>query len=287
MKNLKHSKYKNTAILFEMLVRKLTSETMTSDKTVTVEIIKKYFGKNTALSKELQLYNSLIKETIKSEAQALDFIRTCKNSHMKLNKSALRRQRYNLVKEISENFNFNKISKIRINNYKELASIYKLFEYAESDNPKELLECKSAIVDHLSGKNIKSLKLSPLLEKYKKYDKDVRLLTYKLLVDKFNTKYSSLDENQKNILNKYITHVNDSDAIKAHLERIIPDIKNSLKEQVSKIADRVTRIKVDKLSEMLCNIETIKTIKESHILTVLRYYDLIKELKQVNKWNHF
>ena len=228
MKNLKHSKYKNTAILFEMLVRKLTSETMTSDKTVTVDIIKKYFGKNTTLSKELQLYNSLIKEKIESEAKALDFIRSCKNAHSKLNKSALRRQRYNLVKEISENFDFNKISKIRINNYKELASIYKLFEYNDADNPKELLECKSSIVDHLNGKSEITLKLSPLLEKYKKYDKDVRLLTYKLLVDKFNTKYSNLDENQKDILNKYITHVNDSESIKSHLELIIPKIKKEL-----------------------------------------------------------
>ena len=140
MKNLKHSKYKNTAILFEMLVRKLTSETLTSDKTVTVEIIKKYFGKNTVLSKELQLYNSLIKESFKTEAQTLEFIRSCKAAHNKLNKSSLRRQRYNLVKEISENFDFQKISKIRINNYKELASVYKIFEYTESDNLKQLLE---------------------------------------------------------------------------------------------------------------------------------------------------
>ena len=104
MKTLKHSKYKNTAILFEMLVRKLTSETLTSDKTITVEIIKKYFGKNTVLSKELQLYNSLIKESFKTEAQSLEFIRSCKEAHTKLNKSSLRRQRYNLVKEISENY---------------------------------------------------------------------------------------------------------------------------------------------------------------------------------------
>ena len=283
MKNLKHSKYKNTAILFEMLVRKLTSETLTSDKTVTVEIIKKYFGKNTALSKELQLYNSLIKESLKSEAQALDFIRTCKNAHSKLNKSLLRRQRYNLVKEISENFDFQKVSKIRINNYKELASIYKLFEYDEVDNPKDLLECKTSIVSHLLGETKQSLKLSPLLEKYKGYKKDVRILTYKLLVDKFNSKYSGLDENQKKVLNKYITHVNDSESVKQYFEKIIPGIKSQLKEQVSLITDKATKIKVDKLSEMLCNVETIKTIKESHVLTILRYYDLIKELKQVNK----
>lgn len=282
MKNLKHSKYKNTAILFEMLVRKLTSETLTSDKTVTVDIIKKYFGKNTALSKELQLYNSLIKESLKSEAQALDFIRTCKDAHSKLNKSLLRRQRYNLVKEISENFDFQKVSKIRINNYKELASIYKLFEYDEADNPKDLLECKTSIVSHLLGETKQSLKLSPLLEKYKGYKKDVRILTYKLLVDKFNSKYSGLDENQKKVLNKYITHVNDSESVKQYFEKIIPGIKSQLKEQVSLITDKATKIKVDKLSEMLCNVETIKTIKESHVLTILRYYDLIKELKGVN-----
>ena len=282
MKNLKHSKYKNTAILFEMLVRKLTSENLTSDKTVTVDIIKKYFGKNTALSKELQLYNSLIKESLKSEAQALDFIRTCKDAHSKLNKSLLRRQRYNLVKEISENFDFQKVSKIRINNYKELASIYKLFEYDEADNPKDLLECKTSIVSHLLGETKQSLKLSPLLEKYKGYKKDVRILTYKLLVDKFNSKYSGLDENQKKVLNKYITHVNDSESVKQYFEKIIPGIKSQLKEQVSLITDKATKIKVDKLSEMLCNVETIKTIKESHVLTILRYYDLIKELKEVN-----
>ncbi len=283
MKNLKHSKYKNTAILFEMLVRKLTSETLTSDKTVTVEIIKKYFGKNTVLSKELQLYNSLIKESFKTEAQTLEFIRSCKAAHNKLNKSSLRRQRYNLVKEISENFDLQKISKIRINNYKELASVYKIFEYTESDNPKQLLECKNVIVEYMVTDTKTSNQKNIVLEKYKSHDKDVRLLAYKLLVDKFNKKYSSLDENQKQVLNKYIVHVNDTESLKIYLESILPNIKKELKEQVLKINDPVTKIKVDKLSEMLCNVKTIKTVNESHILSILRYFDLIKELKQVNR----
>ena len=283
MKNLKHSKYKNTAILFEMLVRKLTSETLTSDKTVTVEIIKKYFGKNTALSKELQLYNALIKERLNSEASALDFVRSCKETHNKLNKSLLKRQRYNLVKEISENFDFQKISKIRINNYKELASVYKLFEYNEVDNPKSLLECKTSIVNHLLGQTKTTSTTDALIETYRSHDKNVRLLAYKMLVDKFNKKYSGLNEIQKQVLNKFITHVNDSESLKQYFEKIIPVIKKQLKEQVSLITDKATKIKVDKLSEMLCNVETIKVIKESHVLTILRYYDLIKELKQVNK----
>jgi hypothetical protein len=128
-----------------------------------------------------------------------------------------------------------------------------------------------------------SNKKNIVLEKYKNHDKDVRLLAYKLLVDKFNKKYSTLDENQKNVLNKYIIHVNDTESLKLYLESILPNIKKQLKEQVSKISDPVTKIKVDKLSEMLCNVKTIKVVNESHILSILRYFDLIKELKQVNK----
>ena len=159
MKKLKHSKYRNTGILFEMLVRKLTSETMTSDKSLTIDIIKKYFGKNTELAKELQLYNNLIKEQYKSEAYALEFIRQITEARQKLNQSVLKRQRYNLVKEISKNFVFENISKTRINNYKVLASIYMLFEHSEASNPKQIMDCKTIIVEHgMPAKNNKPTK---------------------------------------------------------------------------------------------------------------------------------
>ena len=283
MKKLKHSKYKNTAILFEILVRKLTSESLTSDKSLTIDIIKKYFGKNTELSKELQLYNSLIKEQFKSEARALDFIRSCKKTHNKLNKSLIKRQRYNLVKEISENFIFDKMSKIRINNYKQIASIYKLFEYNESHNPKQMLKCKDVIVEHiLINNDTNTSKKHTVTESFKNQHKDVRLLTYKLLVDKFNKKYSGLNEAQKDLLNHYITHVNDTESLKEYIYKVIPVIKKQLKEHVKLIDDKVTKIKVNKLSEMLCDVKTIKIIKESHVLSLLRYFDLIKELKEVN-----
>ena len=283
MKNLKHSKYKNTAILFEILVRKLTSESLTSDKSVTINIIKKYFGKNTELSKELQLYNSLIKEQLNSEAKALDFIRTCKTAHNHLNKSILKRQRYNLVKEISENFDFNKISKIRINNYKTLASLYKIFEYNEVDNPKQLFECKNEVVAHMMIQETSKPTVDKVIESYKSQNQDTRLLAYKLMIDKFNKKYSGLNESQKNILNKYITHVNDTEQLKQYFGKVIPKIKKELKEQVEKTTDAATKIKVENLSKMLCNIETIKIVKESHVLSLLRYYDLLDELKRANK----
>jgi hypothetical protein len=284
MKKLKHSKYKNTGILFEMLVRKLTSETLTSDKSVTIDIIKKYFGRNTELSKELQLYNALIKEHHKSEARALDFIRTVKDAHAKLNQTVLNRQKYNLVKEISENFVFENMSKIHINNYKELASIYMLFEYTETDNPKQLMQCKNVLLEHaLPKKQVVEAK-DLVMESFSKQDKDVRLLTYKILVDKFNSTYSEvLSESQKQLLNKYITHVNDTEALREYVQQVIPKIKKRLAEHVKHIDDAVVKIKVEQLSEMLCNVETIKKIKESHILNLMRYMDLVDELNEIHK----
>ncbi len=284
MKKLKHSKYKNTGILFEMLVQKLTSETLSSNKSITIDIIKKYFGKNTELSKELQLYNALVKEQHKTEARALDFIRTVKDTHKKLNQAVLNRQKYNLVKEISENFVFENMSKIHINNYKELASIYMLFEYEETDNPKQLMQCKSVLLEHAMPKSKQTQPKDPILETFSKQPKDVRLLTYKLLVDKFNSTYSEiLSESQKQLLNKYITHVNDTEALRNYVQKVIPTIKKQLFEQSKHITDKVVKIKVEKLSEMLCNVETIKRLKESHILNLMRYMDLVDELNEIHK----
>lgn len=284
MKKLKHSKYKNTGLLFEILVRKLTSETLSSDKTITVDIIKKYFGKNTELSKELQLYNALLKEhQFKSEAQALDYIRSIKTTHSKLNQSILKRQKYNLVKEISEKFVFENMAKIHISNYKTLASVSMLFEYDETDNPKQIMECKNAIIHNTLIAERKKEYKDPIIEQFESQPKDVRLITYKLLVDKFNEKYSILDESQKQLLNKYITNVNDTVALREYIEKIIPAIKKQLAEQSKLITDKATKIKVKKLSEMLCTVENMKSIKESHVLSLLRYFDLIKELKGVHQ----
>ena len=281
MKKLKHSKYKNTGILFEMLVRKLTSETMSSDKTVTIDIIKKYFGKNTELSKELNLYNSLIKEQHKSEARALEFMRTIRESYSRLNQGELNRQRYNLVKEISENFIFDHVSKIHINNYKALASIYMLFEYKDLDNPKKLMEYKNVVLEHILLERKPKTPKNIVIEEFSKQEKDIRLLTYKLMIDKFNEKYVGLSESQKQLLNKYITNVNDTEALKEYVAKVIPVLKTRLAEQSKHITDKVTQIKVIRLSEMLCNVETMKRLNESHIVSLMRYMDLIDELNRI------
>jgi hypothetical protein len=157
-----------------------------------------------------------------------------------------------------------------------------IFEYAETANPKQLLECKNVIISH----NIVSERVQPtrdtLIEAFESQPKDMRLLSYKILVDKFNAKYSGLDESQKQLLNKYITHVNDTAALREYVQTIIPTIKLDLAKQAKTITDPATQIKVSKLSEMLCNVESMKTIKESHVLSLLRYFDLVRELKEMH-----
>ena len=281
MKKLKHSKYKNTGLIFEMLVRKLTSETLTSDKSNTIDIIKKYFGKNTELAKELHLYNSLIKEQHKSEARALEYIRSVRQAHSKINKSLLNRQKYNLVKEISEKFSFDSLSKAHINNYKVLASIYMLFEYDDNANIKQLSECKNNVLDYCLFTKRPVVEQDVITETLMHQEKDTRLLAYKIMIDKFNHKYTSLSESQKQLLNKYIVNVNDTEALREYVQHIIPKLKTSLSNHTKHITDKVTQIKVQKLSEMLCNVENIKKIKESHVLNLMRYMDLVDELNEV------
>ena len=225
----------------------------------------------------------LVKEQFRSEAQALEYIRTVKSAYSKLNQSVIKRQRYNLVKEISERFVFENMAKIHISNYKVLASINMIFENEESTNPRQLMECKNAIVNHGLIVEKREPKSDPLLEEFTKQPKDIRLLTYKIMIDNFNNKYSVLDESQKQLLNKYITHVNDTESLKEYIQVIIPTIKKDLASQAKQITDKVAKIKVAKLSEMLCNVESMKTIKESHILSLLRYFDLIRELKEMHQ----
>ena len=85
------------------------------------------------------------------------------------------------------------------------------------------------------------------------------------------------------MLNQYITNVNNTTALKEYVQTIIPTVKKHLSEHAKQITDQVTRIKVQKLSEMLCNVETMKRLKESHVLSLMRYMDLVDELKEAHR----
>ena len=281
MKSLKHSKFKNTGVLFELLVRQVTSDTLNNVDSKAIPILKKYFSKSTELAKEHNLYQMLVKEKFTSKDKAnhlIDAVLTAKNQ---LNQSALNRQKYNLIKEIKNTFVLEDFFVSKVNNYKTLAAIYKLFEFTIADNPVESVNNRYTIIEHIIQAPAKKSNELNEMDAFVRQDKDVRLLTYKILVDKFNERYSGLNEGQKGLLRQYINSVSSGTELKEYVNTEVNKILREFKVLVPKISDKVVKIKLAEVVNLLNEIQTAKTIKDTHILSLLRYHELVKELKTV------
>jgi len=281
MKNLKHSKFKNTGVLFELLVRQVASDTLNNNDSKAIPLIKKYFAKSTELAKELNLYQTLVKEKFAKEEKASHLIEAVLAAKMQLNQTSLNRQKYNLIKEIKNNYVLEDFFKSKVNNYKPLAAIYKLFEYTVADNPVETVNNRYTIIEHITRNETK--KAAPLNEMadFVKQDKEVRLLSYKILVDKFNEKYSNLNEGQKNLLRQYINSVSEGTELKGFIDSEVNKLSKSIKVLSEKVDDTVVKIKLTEVANLLNEISSAKTIKDNHVLSLLRYHELVKELKKV------
>ena len=281
MKNLKHSKFKNTGVLFELLVRQVASDTLNNNDSKAIPIIKKYFAKSTELAKELNLYQTLVKEKFAKEDKAGHLIDAVSAAKAKLNQTSINRQKYNLIKEIKNTYVLEDFFKTKVSNYKTLAAIYKLFEYTIADSPVESVNNRYTLIEHITRKDVK--KIAPLNEmsSFIKQDKEVRLLSYKILVDRFNEKYSDLNEGQKSILRNYINAVSEGTELKSFIGEEVSKLQKSLKSLTAKVDDKVVKIKLSEVSNLLSEIASAKTVKDTHILSLLRYHELVKELKKV------
>lgn len=282
MKKLKHSKYKNTGILFELLVRQISTDTLNNRDSKATYTIREHFGKNTELAKELKLYKALVEESFSSEYKASEFVNIILSERKKLNETTLNKQKYNLIKSIKKNFVLEDFFNYRVTNYKENASIYKLFEHTNSDNPKEYIECKSTLLESLSNNNSSSDKVvSTINEEYSKQPKEVRLLAWKMLVENFNNKYTTLTDKQQDILREYINSVDNSEKLKKFVIRECNSLSKNIK--AIKVTDKVTQIKVNEVVKLISKVKVSKVITESQILSLLRYTELHNELKRVFK----
>jgi hypothetical protein len=282
MKKIKHSKYKNTGILFELLVRQIATDTLNNRDSIATQIIKEHFSKKTELVKELKLYQSVIKETFNSEYKASEFLNIILRERTKLNETTLNRQKYNLIKDIKTNYVLEDFFKYRVSNYKENASVYKLFEYSTDDNPKQYVECKSTLLEHLKTSSKNTDKVSSIVnEEYSKQPKEVRLLAWKMLVESFNNKYGTLSNKQRYILKEYINSVDNSEKLKTFVVKESKTLKKALNS--IKISDKIVKIKVNEVIKLTSKLQSSKTITESQILSLLRYYELHGELKKVFK----
>tara|TARA_R110001592_G_scaffold238784_2_gene498635 strand:+ start:1462 stop:2307 length:846 start_codon:yes stop_codon:yes gene_type:complete len=280
MSTVKHSKIKNTGILFELLVRQVASDTLSASDSEAVRIIKEYFSSKTQLGKELQLYQTILKERFNTESQANRFIDAVVSSRSKLNNGKLRREKYNLIKEIKEHYDLQKFTKARVDNYRTLASTYTIFENT-SLKPAEGVKLRYNLVEAVTGKRANKQIKKQIVSEYQQQDKDMQLLSYQILVDKFNEKYGDLSAKQKKVLREYINNVSNTNNLKELISSEVPHIKRTLRNKMRSIKDPVVRIKLKEVAKQATALGKRNVIKDQEVLSLMRFYELIKELKNI------
>lgn len=281
---IKHSKYRNTGILFELLVRQITADTLQGKDSSAIDMLKSYFV-NTELGKEYKLYESVVKSKSISETRANALVSTLLESSQKLNRSSLRKEKYNLIKEIKANYNINEFFTAKIKNYKELASVYTLIEsYNSKDviDSNQIVDNKVTILEFLTKTQLTEVSKDTLLEEFQAYDKDLRSLTYQVLLEKFNDKYDNLSADQKQVLKEFIESVDSTPKLKSFYNTKINELKLDLKSHSKNITDQATKIKITEVSKYLTELGKNAKVGNDNLVDLLQYYELVNEIKVAN-----
>ena len=290
MKKLKHSKYKNAGILFELLVRQVTADILNGrEDSKANNILRTYFSESTELGQENRLYRIIMEEKAKDSTSADRLLDTVIRTRKKLDEKKLNVQKYNLIKEISENYPVEDFLKGNISNYKLLASIYKVFEESVNTvvcDPRELFKARSCIVESIVATKtptrvVTEEEKKDLVKIYQQQNEDVRLLAYKLLVDSFNEKYKGLDDKQKILIREYINNVSNTNSLRQYINAEVPEVRKQISELKTKVNNDVVKIKIDETLNQLDKITKGTLVKENQIMALMLSYELIKELKNI------
>jgi hypothetical protein len=280
---VKHSKFKNTGILFELLVRQITADSMVNQNSKALGLIKRYFI-NSEMAKENKLYQSLVNSEQLTEQKANVVISTILEISTKIDRVKLNKEKFNLIREIKTSYDFQDFFKAKINNYKTLASIYVLFEsYTDKKfkNPETIISSKISILEHLT-RSESPTNLSPIVEEFLQQDKANRVLVQKVMLEKFNKKFSALSDEQKEVLREYIQSISDSTNLKKFLNEKFRQVRLDLLDLQKSIDEPVTKIKVQEVITLISPILESKKIKDEQISALLQYQELVNELKRVN-----
>ena len=286
MNLIKHSKYKNTGILFELLVRQITSDTLDGKDSPVKGLLKKYFVKP-ELAREYKLYETLLKKTSLTETKANIVVNTLAESSTSLNRGAIKRQKYNLIKEIKEHYDLEKFFNHKLPNYKVFAAFYTLLETyntpPNSVNPEQIINNKVTILEHLTAAPITEKKVKDdVMESFIESDKDVRLLAYRMSLDKFNSKYNNFNSNQKAVLKEYINSVDNLPRLKEFYITKINEIKSTLYKLNKSTKDDILKIKINEILSIINVPSKNVKINDNNLVDLLQYYELINELQLVN-----
>lgn len=281
---IKHSKFKNTGILFELLVRQIASDTVSNKDSAAIGLVRKYFGKS-ELAKEYKLYQALIQPKSLSEAKAETFINTTLEASLRLNKTALRKEKYNLIKEIRESYDLEEFFKAKINNYKQYAAVYNLIEAHNSlefVEPQHIIENKVTLLEHITRKEVNKEGVKDrVMEEFASMDKGSRILAYRMLLEKFNSKYATLSDRQKLTLKEFINNITNTTKLRDFVNSNFKTITEEINTLIPTVADKTTQIKLAEVVTLLQPLDKTQNVKDENIISLLQYYQLIDELKSV------
>jgi hypothetical protein len=279
---IKHSKYKNTGILFELLVRQATSDLMSNTDSKAIKIFKKFFT-NTELGKEYNLYNTVLNAPKLNETKAEMLVTTIVEQSKKLNREKLDKEKYNLIKEIKKHYELDNFFKAKVDAYKVYASTYTLIENQlsnELNDTKQIIANKLTLLEHITKETLTERKVaSKVVEEFMKEDKEIRILAYKILVEKFNEKYSGLSIEQKDLLKEYINNVSDTTKLKTYLNTKLLEVKTEITALKETTKDRVLQIKLNEVLNFIKPMNPNDSIKDEILIGLMQYYQLIGELK--------
>ena len=282
--NIKHSKYKNTGILFELLVRQIASDTISGADSAAIGLVKKYFSKS-ELNKEHKLYQALVSTKALTEGKAESLINTTLEISSRLNRSALRKEKYNLIKDIRESYGIEEFFKSKINNYSQYAAAYNLIEAHNSlefVEPSQVIENKVTLLEHITRKEVSKEDVKDrVLEEYAKMDKGTRILAYKMLLEKFNEKYGDMSNAQKTVLKEYINNISNTVKLREFVNNSYTAIKTQIAQLSKTVADKTTQIKLTEIVNLLRPLDKNQNVKDDNIIALLQFHQLIDELKSV------
>jgi hypothetical protein len=282
---IKHSKYKNTGILFELLVRQITADTLKGGDSPAIDILKEHFVK-TSLGREYKLYESILKSKVLNEGRANIIISTILESSSKFNRTLLRKQKYNLINEIKKHYSLDVFFGAKIKNYKELASLYTLIEGYNSEkasDSQQIIDNKVTLLEHLTKQEVNTKEVKEdVLKEFQTYDKDLRILTYKVLLEKFNSKYDSLSNEQKQILKEFINSVDSAPGLRDFYNNKIDELKSTLNEEAKNIKDKAIQIKITEVAKYLVELGKTSKVNNDNLVDLLQYFELVKEIKVTN-----
>ena len=270
---MKHNKKRNTAFLYEVIIRELTKAIVEGDKkkkSSIIKIVRENFKGNTLLAKDLDLYKAVLETKEVDNYTAEKIIFQARTQKMSINHKELFVEQTALVDTINKHINPDAFNTF-VPNYKSLATVFQIFHPKTKTKNRVLLE--KQMIESMTCENRSDKDLM----------KPIDNLTYKTFVKKFNEKYAdSLLEEQKNLLNRYVTSFSDNGLeLKAFLSEEIPRLFQTVNESLNLDEIKSDKDMTSKTEQVLEILKTTAERKVDNDLVhdILRIQNLVKELQ--------